>query len=90
MYNLFVITLKKNKYRAYQVSCPIPFYGFSRLIEFNKFLFYDLTYISFFAYMSNGIMMYHFLSYLTTFSLLKKIHISASHNMSCQTKSFYA
>ena len=71
MHNLFVITLKKNKYRAYQVNRPILFYGFSRPIEFDKFSFYGLTFVNFLTYVSNGIMMYHFLSDLTTFSLFK-------------------
>ena len=71
MNNLFVIILKKNKYRAYQVNRPILFYGFSRPIEFDKFSFYVLMSISFLVYVFNGIMMYYFLSDLTTFSLFK-------------------
>ena len=71
MNNLFVITLKKNKYRAYQVNRPILFYGFSRPIEFDKFSFYVLMSISFLVFVFNGIMMYYFLSDLTTFSLFK-------------------
>ena len=67
MHNLFVITLKKNKYRAYQVNHPILFYGFSRPIEFDNFSFYGLTSVSSFAYMSNGIMVCN----LTTFLLFK-------------------
>ena len=71
MQNLFVITLKENKYKAYQVNRSILFYGFSRPIEFDKFYFYGLTSVSFLAYVSNRIIMNHFLSDLTTFSLFK-------------------
>ena len=71
MQNLFVITLKENKYKAYQVNRSILFYGFSRPIEFDKFYFYGLTSVSFLVYVSNRIIMNHFLSDLTTFSLFK-------------------
>ena len=71
MQNLFVITLKENKYKAYQVNRSILFYGFSRPIEFDKFYFYSLTSVSFLVYVSNRIIMNHFLSDLTTFSLFK-------------------
>ena len=71
MHNLFVINLKKDKYTTYQVSCPNSFYGFSRPIEFDQSSFYGLTFISFLTYVSNRIIMCHFLNGLTTFSLLK-------------------
>jgi len=45
MHNLFVINLKKDKYRTYQVSCHNSFYGFSRPIEFDQSSFYVLTFV---------------------------------------------